>query len=206
MIAHIRGILLSKTPEFATVDVGGVGYELAIPVSNYYNLPETGVEVEFFVSTFIRDDAIKLYGFLTAIEKELFTLLITVTGVGPKLARNILSGAGIEELVKIIATGDVVALKALPGLGKKTSERLILELREKITALSALPAGASGAALSGLIDDGPSGGLYDDVVSALGNLGYKEGPSREAVKKVAVDSADGEDFERLFKAALRAMA
>ncbi len=203
MIAHIRGILLSKTPELATVDVGGLGYELSIPVSNYYNLPETGVEVEFFVSTFIRDDAIKLYGFLTSVEKELFTLLITVTGVGPKLARNILSGAGIEELVKIIATGDVVALKALPGLGKKTSERLILELREKITALSALPAGVVDA---GLAQDGPMGGLFDDVVSALGNLGYKEGPAREAVKKAAGNPADGEDFERLFKATLRAMA
>ncbi|VAW34379.1 Holliday junction ATP-dependent DNA helicase RuvA [hydrothermal vent metagenome] len=206
MIAHIRGILLSKTPELVTVDVGGVGYELSIPVSNYYNLPEAGIEVEFFVSTFIRDDAIRLYGFLSGIEKELFTLLITVTGVGPKLARNILSGAGIEELVKIIATGDVVALKALPGLGKKTSERLILELREKITALSVLPAGASGAALAGLNEAAPGGGLHDDVVSALGNLGYKEGPAREAVKKAAAGSADEEDFERLFKAALRAMA
>ncbi len=205
MIAHIRGILLSKTPELAVVDVGGVGYELSIPVSNYYNLPAPGLEVEFFVTTFIRDDAIKLYGFLTAMEKELFTLLRTVTGVGPKLARNILSGASIEELIKIIATGDLVALKALPGLGKKTSERLILELREKITELSALPAGALDV---GPAKDGPEGGVLDDVVSALSNLGYKEAPARDAVKKVTanMDDALEENFEKLFKAALKAMA
>ncbi len=203
MIAHIRGILLSKTPELAVVDVAGVGYELSIPVSNYYNLPAPGIEVEFFVSTFIRDDAIKLYGFLTVIEKELFTLLRTVTGVGPKLARNILSGASIEELIKIIATGDLVALKALPGLGKKTSERLILELREKITTLSALPAGVADAAL---VQDGPEGGVFDDVVSALSNLGYKEGPAKEVVKKVVLSMEDQEDFEVIFKAALKAMA
>ncbi len=203
MIAHIRGILLSKTPELAVVDVAGVGYELSIPVSNYYSLPDPGLEVEFFVSTFIRDDAIKLYGFLTATEKELFTLLRTVTGVGPKLARNILSGGSIEELIKIIATGDLVALKALPGLGKKTSERLILELREKITALSALPAGTLEV---GLLKDGPEGGVFDDVVSALNNLGYKEGPAKEAVKKVGLDMEDQEDFEVIFKAALKAMA
>jgi len=202
MIAHIRGILLSKTPELAVVDVGGLGYELSIPVSNYYNLPEPGLEVEFFVTTFIRDDAIKLYGFLTAMEKELFTLLRTVTGVGPKLARNILSGGSIEELVKIIATGDLVALKALPGLGKKTSERLILELREKITAISVLPAGLAEV---GLIKDDPEGGVFNDVVSALSNLGYKEGPAREVVKKIVLDMDDEKDFEIIFKASLKVM-
>ena len=203
MIAHIRGILLSKTPEQVVIDVGGLGYELSIPVSNFYNLPETGIEVELFVSTFIRDDAIKLYGFLTEVEKGLFTLLITVTGVGPKLARNILSGAGIEELVKIIANGDVVALKALPGLGKKTSERLILELREKITVLSAMPVGMGEAAI---VDTAPESGVFDDVVSALCNLGYKEAAASEAVKKAAAGMEGEEDFEVIFKGSLKVMA
>lgn len=203
MIAHIRGKLLSKSPELVVVDVGGVGYELSIPVSNYYNLPDTGGELELYVSTFIREDAIKLYGFLTAIEKELFTLLITVTGVGPKLARNILSGGGIGELVKIIATGDVAALKSLPGLGKKTSERLILELREKITTLSALPAGAVDMVVT---SDVVENRLYDDVASALTNLGYKETPAREAVKKAAEDLPEEVGFELLFKTALKVMA
>jgi Holliday junction DNA helicase RuvA len=203
MIARIRGKLLSKTPELVVVDVGGVGYELSIPVSNYYSLPEVGSEVDLYVSTFIRDDAIKLYGFLTEVEKELFIMLMTVTGVGPKLARNILSAGGVSELVKIIATGDVAALKALPGLGKKTSERLILELREKITTLSALPAGVAGAAL---VEDEPTSALQSDVVSALCNLGYKEVSARAAIKTVASDVQDEDDFESLFKKTLKAMA
>jgi len=203
MIARINGRLLSKTPELVVVDVAGLGYELSIPVSNYYNLPDEGENVEFYVSTFIRDDAIRLYGFLSSVEKELFTLLITVTGVGPKLARNILSGGGVPELVKVISTGDVAALKALPGLGKKTAERLILELREKITTLSALPAGVAGV---GLIEETPQNDLHDDVVSALTNLGYKEPQARAAVEKAGAAAPGEEDFERLFKAALKAMA
>ncbi len=203
MIARLHGKLLSRSPDSVVVDVGGVGYEVFVPLSTYYELPEEGSDVTLFIHTSVREDAIQLYGFSSASEKETFRMLINVSGVGPKLARNLLSGTSVEGFLSSIAGEDVVALKRLPGVGTKTAERIILELRDKVRTImvEARPAGGeSGAGDSGVVSD---------VVSALANLGYKTPQAREAVKKArAVVGEAGEEagFEELLKGALKALA
>ena len=197
MIARIHGKLLHKTTESVIVDVSGVGYELYIPLSTYYNIPEDGGPATFFVYTHVKEDALKLYGFSTAAELEVFSLLIGVSGVGPKLARNILSGIAVKELATALAEADKARLNSIPGVGAKTAERLILELKDKVTALST--GGGEGAAT-------PADTTTDDVVSALGNLGYKPSQAEGGVRS-AKETLDGPfDFELLLKESLRALA
>ena len=195
MIALLNGRLVSKTPETAIVDVGGVGYELFIPLSTYYGLPKEDSRVSLHTITVIRDDTIELYGFLTHKEKRLFRLLISVTGVGPRLARNILSGLSVDRLVESIGKEDLGALKRLPGVGKKTAQRLIVELKDRL--------GAEG--------DGAYFGqrlkprLKDDVVSALKNLGYRAKEAEDAVYR-AQKAVSEDDFKALLKQALKILA
>ncbi|MBI5826830.1 MAG: Holliday junction branch migration protein RuvA [Deltaproteobacteria bacterium] len=199
MIAHIRGKLMRKTTESVIIDVNGVGYEVFIPLTTYYQLPDMGQELSLNVHTNVREDALQLYGFLTPEEKEGFQLLISVSGVGPKLARNILSGIPIGDLVSAIASSDRARLNSIPGIGTKSAERLIVELKDKVRNLqrpeeAKEPAGRERDQLS------------VDVISALDNLGYRSAPSEEAVKKAKLLLPSGFGFEELFKEALKLLS
>ncbi len=193
MIAHLSGTIIRKTTEAVVLDVGGVGYELAIPLSTYAVLPNERERVDLQVHTTLRDDSIKLYGFLTSGEKELFRLFITVSGIGPKLARNILSGLSVEDLVKAISNEDRVKLVAIPGVGKKASERIIIDLRDKVFSLD-VPQDKGGS---------PKSAVADEVASALLNLGYKAVPAGEAVERAISELGEEAAFEKLLKESLR---
>lgn len=195
MIAHISGRLIHKSTDTVIVDVGGVGYEVLIPLSTFYKLPEPGETVSLKVHTNLREDAIQLFGFLTQEEKDAFALLIGVSGVGPKLARNILSGIPVEDLVSAIASSDKARLSLIPGIGGKSAERLIVELKDKVKRLPATGSKPAGEA--------PKDALSADVVSALENLGYKNAQSVEAVKKAREAQGPNRGFEDLFKEALK---
>ncbi len=189
MIAHLRGTLLEKKPNLALVDVGGVGYALTIPVSTFSQLGNLGEPVALFTFTYVREDTLALFGFLTRGEKELFERLITVNGIGPKLAVTILSGLPSEELLAAIRSGDSKRLTRIPGVGRKGSERIVLELREK---LGALEPDADAAAAS------PQDGVEQDVISALQNLGCTRDAAQAAVRK-ALEAGIGREFEPLFR-------
>ncbi|MFQ5480939.1 MAG: Holliday junction branch migration protein RuvA [Thermodesulfobacteriota bacterium] len=194
MIAHLSGTIIKKSTEAVVIDVGGVGYELAIPLSTYAALPELRDTVSLHVHTTVRDDSIKLYGFLTSGEKDLFRLFITVSGIGPKLARNILSGLSVDDLLRAISTEDKAKLSTIPGVGRKATERIIIDLKEKVAALGVPRA------------EGPATGsvLADEVTSALLNLGYKAVPASDAVDGVIKRLGGAEvAFEKLLKEALR---
>ena len=197
MISHLRGRLLSLTPELAVVDVHGVGYAVALPLPTYYELQKlpAGTEVSLFVHTHVREDALALYGFWTERERALFERLITVSGVGPRLARAILSGLPPEVLLGALAAGDVARLTRIPGVGKKTAERLVLELREKAAELAAAPA-TTGTALAP--DD-------EDMLVALVNLGYRRADAEKALADVRRESAAAEVPE-LLRMALKRLA
>ena len=147
MISHLRGALLEKHPNAVVVDVHGVGYEVTIPVTVYSSLPAIGAEVALHIHTHVREDALSLFGFVSAAEKALFEKLISVSGIGPKLAVTALSGLAAPELIAAIRTGDLDQLVKIPGVGKKTAERMVLELRDKLDSIGA-PARAAGAAVS----------------------------------------------------------
>ncbi|NOS35707.1 MAG: Holliday junction branch migration protein RuvA [Deltaproteobacteria bacterium] len=196
MIAHIEGVLLNKSVESIIIDVGGVGYEVRVPLSTYYKLPDLRQRVALIVYTHHKEDILQLYGFMTPREKEIFQLLISVSGVGPKLARNVLSGIDAEELAEALAMGDLAKLKGVPGIGAKTAERLILELREKARAT------ATATDEAGV---GDKGGILHDIHSALVNLGYKSNQADRAVSEIRKSSDGEESFEELFKRALKAL-
>lgn len=192
MIAYLSGVLLHRHPARIVLDVHGVGYELQVPVGTFTQLPPPGAPVALHVHTQVRDDAIQLFGFATAAEKQLFEKLITVNGVGPKLALAILSGLAPEDLGAAIRSGDHVRLVAIPGVGKKTAERLVVELRDKI------PAALEGAAAATL----PAGGPAEDVVSALTNLGYPAHLAAKAVQR-ALAAHPAASFDELFKQCMK---
>jgi len=193
MIAHLRGILLEKHPNQAVVEANGVGYYVMIPISTFAALPEPGGEVRLKIHTHLREDSLSLYGFLTEDEKTLFERLITVSGIGPRLAITVLSGLPIAELFAAIRAGAVERLVRIPGVGKKTAERIVLELREK------LPPAAAGAAAPAR--PGALSPLEQDVLSALINLGCGAAAAETAVRKARASGAP-EEFEPLFRRAL----
>jgi holliday junction DNA helicase RuvA len=206
MIAHLSGTLLSKQPTSAIIDVAGVGYEVAIPVSTFYELGETGSPVQLRVYTHVSQDAIRLYGFKTTRERELFLQLISVNGVGPGLAIKLLSGMNADEMIASIRTNNLVRLVAIPGVGRKTAERLVVDLRDKIAALSspameeefAAKAAAAGAATS-------EDAMRDDAMSALANLGYQRAAAEKAVKN-AIDEGGDLSVEVILRRSLRSLA
>ncbi len=194
MIAFLRGTILEKHPNQVVVDVEGVGFDVAIPISTFSALPAAGSEVKLQIHTHVREDALALFGFLTQEEKALFEKLITVSGIGPKLAVTVLSGLPTPELVGAIRQGLVQNLVRIPGVGKKTAERIVLELREKLEILGPGIAAETSqpAALSG---------LDQDVLSALVNLGCPR-PAAEAAVRKARAQTPGDAFEPLFRRAL----
>lgn len=201
MIARLRGRLVSKEPGQIVVDVGGIGYRVFVPLSTYYQLPRTEQDISLRIFTHVRDDAIHLYGFHTLDERVTFELLTGVSGIGPRLASNILSGISVEELSTAILEGDLPRLKAIPGVGRKTGERVILELKDKILEVGR----SDGGALRPRPRTKPDETLYD-VISALMNLGcHRKEASRAAEAASAAIGADT-DFEKLVKEALKLLA
>ncbi len=197
MIALLTGLIAHKSPDHIILDVQGVGYRVHIPFSTYYELPEEGGAATLHIHTSVREDAILLYGFRTRLEKSFFQLLIAVSGVGPKLARDILSNIQPGPLAQALAQGDLNMLATIPGIGKKTAERLVLELKEKVGKLdlSALP--VSGARRL------PAEDVAEDVISALLNLGYKEPHVRKAL--AALDVSGDISVEGLLKQVLKTL-
>ena len=198
MIAHLRGRLLEKQPNRIVVDVGGVGYDVAVPLSTFYGLGEPGADVALRIHTHVREDALALYGFATALEQDLFERLIGIGGIGPKLALAVLSGIEPLDLVRAIERGDVARLTAIPGVGKKTSERIVLEMKDRLPRVTAPPSGEGAA-------DVERPPLGDDLVSALVNLGYHRPLAEKAVAAALKATPDG-GFERTLKQALRELA
>lgn len=192
MIAHLRGKLIARHPNQAIVETGGVGYDVIISVPTFSDLPQTGSEVALYIHTHVREDQLALYGFLRSEEKLLFEKLITVSGIGPKLAITILSGMPADDMVNAIRGNDVARLTKIPGIGKKTAERMTLELRDKLPAMGEQTA-ATVPALSP---------VQDDVLSALVNLGYQ----RPAAEKVLSSLDRNGSFDAVFRAALAAMS
>src|SRR5580704_15219197 len=197
MIAHLRGTLLEKHPNLVIVDTGGVGYEVTIPVSAYSSLPATGSEVALHIHMHVREDALSLFGFVSAADKALFEKLISVSGIGPKLAVTALSGLAASDLIAAIRNGAVDQLVKIPGVGKKTAERMVLELRDKLDAIG-LPARALGVAAS----QSDFSAVEEDTISALMNFGSARAAAEAAVTKAR--SAEGaNDFDALFRRALK---
>jgi holliday junction DNA helicase RuvA len=193
MIALLRGILIEKHPNQAIVETGGVGYDVAIPVSTYTRLPDAGAEVRLRVHTHVREDALALYGFLTQDEKVLFEKLIGVSGIGPTLAVKILSGLAATDLILAIRRGELERLVRIPGVGKKTAERMVLELRDKLPAATGDEQPAATTETLSLVEQ--------DVLSALLNLGCSRPHAEAAVRKAKAVGAAAE-FEPLFRRAL----
>jgi Holliday junction DNA helicase RuvA len=194
MIAALRGTLLEKHPNRVIVDVAGVGYDVQVPLSTFYGIGDAGGAVALRVRTHVREDAIALYGFLTALELELFDRLIAISGIGPKVALAVLSGIEAAELVRAVRTQDVARLTRIPGVGKKTAERIGLELKDKLPSEVQFPPS----------DDASGGDLRNDVISALVNLGYQRSAAEKAVVAELKKSADA-GFEAVLRGALRAM-
>lgn len=187
MIAHLRGTLAQKDPARVIVDVNGVGYEVFVPLTTFTALPETGSEVSIDVHTHVREDLIALYGFSTRRERNIFEKLMTISGIGPKLAVTILSGGSVEDLVGAIRRSDLARLTAIPGVGKKTAERIILELKDKLQDFSEAPVKSA---------------VEADVMSALENLGYSRALAESALRRAADGDRDPL-FDVLFKRALQ---
>ena len=196
MIAQVRGRLVSKEPHEAVVDVGGVGYRVAIPLSTFYRIGETGDEVSLLTHTHVREDTLALFGFLTSGEQALFERLIAVSGVGPKLALSILSGIEAPDLVSALRTSDVARLTRIPGVGKKTAERLVLELKDKVRNLAAAQTPAPA---------GPAAATKEDLVSALVHLGYSRPEAERGVDRALKEDGEGR-FEDLLRRTLRALS
>ena len=195
MIGQLRGTLVDKRPNQVLVDVSGVGYQVSIPLSTFYALGDLRQEVTLLIHMHLREDSIALYGFLTAREKHFFELLISASGVGPGLALKILSGMSVEELAPAIRRGDLAQLVRIPGVGKKTAERIVVELRDKLAAMEA-PEEARPASRTG---------LEADVVSALLNLGYDRRAAEKAVEEAQRNGA-GAGFEALLRATLQQLS
>jgi len=206
MIAHLSGTLLAKQATSAIVDVAGVGYEVAIPLSTFYELGDAGSPVQLRVYTHVREDAIQLFGFKTARERELFLQLISVNGVGPGLAIKLLSGMNADEMIASIRTNNLVRLVAIPGVGRKTAERLVVDLRDKIAALSS-PAledefAAKAAEVGGIVTEDS---MRNDSMSALANLGYQKVAAEKAIK-TAIDEGGELSVEVILRRSLRSLA
>jgi len=191
MIAHLRGKLISKHPNQAIVEAAGVGYEVNISIPTFSTLPGLGTEVSLFIHTHVREDALSLFGFLRSEEKQLFEKLISVSGIGPRLAITILSGMPADAMIASIKGNNIGALTRIPGIGRKTAERMVLELRDKLDHFGVPAADAASP-------------VEEDVISALINLGYQRPLAERALARLG--NATGESFDGLFRKALAALA
>ena len=200
MIGQLRGQLLSKKPNLLLLDVQGVGYEIFIPLTSFYELPGEGSEVTLKIHTHVREDALTLFGFRSQREKDFFLKLISISGIGPKLAIAILSGAQVEELAQAVAEGNLARLTSIPGIGRKTAERLVLELKSQITPFllpEQVEAARQGSAPSA---------LEEDILSALTNLGYPRSSAEKALAAVLRSAECGRTFEDILRNTLRQLA
>jgi Holliday junction DNA helicase RuvA len=198
MIAHLRGRLLSKAPNQAIVDCAGIGYDVTISVATFTALPAEGAEVALHIHTHVREDQIALFGFSETQEKRLFEKLLTISGIGPKLAITVLSGIDATRLVNAIRSGDHATLTRIPGIGKKTAERVVLELKDKLDDLAKTIPTTAGAQRHGLAGD--------DALSALVNLGYPRPTAQKAIEAAITKNPEAaHDFETLFRAAMAAV-
>lgn len=205
MIAHLSGTLLAKQATTVIIDVGGIGYEVAIPLSTFYDLEDVSAKISLRIYTHVREDTLQLYGFKTARERELFQRLISVSGIGPKLGITMLSGMSADEIIASIRTNNLARLTSIPGVGKKTAERLVIELRDKIAALSS-PAleeefGAQGRKGAPASEDA----MRDDALSALVNLGYQKPAAEKAITTALQESGDI-SVEVILRRSLRLLA
>jgi len=198
MIAFLRGRVLEKQPNRLIIDVQGVGYEVLVPLSTFYRIPDAGLDVSLRVHTHVREDALQLFGFATALEQQIFQRLIAISGIGPKLALAVLSGIDAQELVVAVQRGDVVRLTAIPGIGKKTAERIGLELKDRLplAIVSGVAPGSTATA---------DGQMRGDLLSALLNLGYHRAFAEKAVDAVLKHPGEA-TFERRLKQALQELA
>jgi holliday junction DNA helicase RuvA len=201
VIAHLRGRIFEKHPNRIVVDVNGVGYDVFVPLSTYYGLADPGADVSLRIHTHVREEALTLYGFATLLEQELFERLIGVSGIGPKVALAVLSGIEPRDLMRAIERGDLARLTAIPGVGKKTSERIVLELKDRLPRAAIAAAAADAAPPEAPV-------LRDDVLSALVNLGYHRPLAEKAVDAAITLLGPSPDigFERMLKTALRELA
>lgn len=206
MIAHLSGTLLAKQATTVIIDVGGVGYEVTIPLSTLYELDDTGANIQLRIYTHVREEALQLYGFKTARERELFLQLISVSGIGPKLGIAMISVMSADDIIAAIRTNNLARLTSIPGIGRKTAERLVIELRDKITALSspaleeqfAAQAGGAGAPAS-------EDAMRDDALSALLNFGYQKAAAEKAIT-AAIQEGDDLSVEAILRRSLRTLA
>jgi len=204
MIAHLSGTLLSKHATSVIVDVAGVGYEVNIPLSTFYELEDTGSNVQLRIYTHVKEDALQLYGFKTARERELFINFISVSGIGPKLGIALLSGMSADELIASIKTNNLARLTLIPGVGRKTAERLIVDLREKMTALAAGQPEETGAK-SEAVSASPEDNVRSDALSALLNLGYQRSSAEKAIDAALSDGGEL-TVESILRRGLRKLA
>lgn len=205
MIAYLSGKLLEKQANTVIVDVGGVGYEVTIPLSTFYELGEEGTDVSLRIYTHVREDALQLFGFKSERERQLYLKLISVQGIGAKSGISMLSGMSAEEIVTAIRTDNLARLTSIPGVGKKTAERLVIELRDKLnefTAQTALERAASGTAAQTEL---PADAVYDDALSALVNLGYQRNAAEKALKQAMKDGTEI-SVQKLLRKSLQLLA
>jgi Holliday junction DNA helicase RuvA len=197
MIAHLRGLVLAKSPNQVLVECAGVGYDVAISVATFSALPAEGIETRLHIYTRVAEDQLALFGFAELTEKRIFEKLLTISGIGPKLAITVLSGIDAARLVTAIRGGDHAALVRIPGIGKKTAERVVLELKDKLDSLAAAPASAPAPVL---------GDAAEDALSALMNLGYARPIAQKAIETALQRTPEAKDqFETLFRAAMAAI-
>lgn len=201
MIASLSGIISTKTPQEVILEVQGVGYQIAIALSTYFSLPNTGMPIQLFISTHIRNDTIQLFGFKTIEEKQAFSLLTSATGIGPKLALSALSTFSVQELCAAIETNDADTLATIPGVGKKSAGRIILELKDKISRIGALP-----------LEEFPSSSsrstsrLQEETTSALMNLGYRTPEIKKAISQAVAKLNTPYELEELIRTSLKELA
>ena len=199
MIGSLTGRLAQKEPSRLLVDVQGVGYEVQVPLSTFYGLGDVGADVSLRIHTHVREDALSLFGFGTALELDLFERLIGISGVGPRLALAVLSGIEPPDLVRSVSAGDVVRLTRIPGVGKKTAERIVLELKDRLPEILVVETDSPDT-------DTEIPGVRDDVLSALLNLGYQRPRAERAVARVPMDASGAAEFEDVLRQALRELA
>ncbi len=193
MIAYLKGTLIHKTPGRVVIETGGVGYAVAVPVSSFVRIGEVGATVELLVHTHMSDDALALYGFASQDEKDMFLKLIGISGIGPKLALNVLSGIAPEDLAEAVRTSDVARISLVPGIGKKTALRITMELQDKLEKREKLLASKGS-------------GEKDDLLSALQNMGFRRKEAERAVDLTLAANAPGTEFEKLLRDALKRLA
>lgn len=205
MIAYLSGKLLAKHANSVILDVNGVGYEVTIPLSTFYELGETGSDVSLRIYTHVREDSLQLFGFKTARERELYLQLITVSGIGPKLGITLLSGMSADDLVGAIRTNNLARLNSVPGIGKKTAERLVIELRDKIAQLSSPELEEEFAIRTGTDSPAMASAIHNDALSALVNLGYQKAVAEKALK-TAIQEGTANTVQALLRRSLQLLA